>query len=109
MNAKSTTLVPVKIENMSNFDWGSNVNLSYHWYDAGGNLVSWDGLRTPLAGTARTQIAAGDAQIAVAAAPRTFKLRYDIVQEGRAWVSDQGLQTPVKQANVLQPPLLANC
>jgi hypothetical protein len=107
MNAKSTTLVPVKIENMSNFDWGSNVNLSYHWYDAAGTLVSWDGLRTPLAGTAKTHIAAVNAQILVPATPGTYKLRYDIVQEGVAWFSSQGMQTPVKTISVIVPPLSA--
>ena len=108
MNAKTTASVPVKIENMSNFDWGSNVNLSYHWYDAAGNLVSWDGLRTSLAGTARTQIAAINAQIAVPATPGTYKLRYDIVQEGVAWFSSQGMQTPVKTVTVVVPPLSAS-
>ena len=107
MNAASTTLVPVRIENMSNFDWGSNVNLSYHWYDAAGNAVQWDGLRTSLAGTARTQIAAVNAQIAVPATPGTYKLRYDIVQEGVAWFSGQGMQTPVKQVSVIVPALSA--
>jgi len=107
MGAKLTVSVPVKIENMSNFDWGSDVNLSYHWYDAAGNLVSWDGLRTPLAGTARTQIAAINAQIAVPATPGIYKLRYDIVQEGVAWFSSQGMQTPVKQVSVIVPPLSA--
>ncbi|MDQ2969356.1 MAG: hypothetical protein M3R37_13715, partial [Actinomycetota bacterium] len=107
MFAKTIASVPVKIENMSNFDWGSNVNLSYHWYDAAGNLVDWDGLRTPLAGTARTQIAALNAQIAVPATPGTYKLRYDIVQEGVAWFSGQGMQTPVKQVTVTAPALNA--
>jgi len=107
MGAKLTLSVPVKIENMSNFDWGSNVNLSYHWYDAAGSLVSWDGLRTSLAGTARTHIAAVNAQITVPATPGTYKLRYDIVQEGVAWFSSQGMQTPIKQVTVVIPPLSA--
>jgi hypothetical protein len=107
MNAKSTTLVPVRIENMSNFDWGASVNLSYHWYDAAGNLLEWNGLRTSLAGTARTQIAAINAQIAVPATPGTYKLRYDIVQEGVAWFSGQGMQTPVKTIAVVVPALSA--
>ncbi|MDQ2915084.1 MAG: N-acetylmuramoyl-L-alanine amidase, partial [Chloroflexota bacterium] len=107
MGVKTTVSVPVKIENMSNFDWGSNVNLSYHWYDAGGNLLAWDGLRTSLAGTARTQIAAINAQIAVPTTPGTYKLRFDIVQEGVAWFSSQGMQTPVKQVSVILPALSA--
>ena len=107
MNASSTTLVPVRIENMSNFDWGANVNLSYHWYDAAGNLLEWNGLRTPLAGTARTQIAAINAQILVPSTPGTYSLRYDIVQEGVTWFSGQGMQTPVKQISVIVPALSA--
>jgi hypothetical protein len=107
MNASTTTLVPVRIENMSNFDWGGNVNLSYHWYDAAGNVVQWDGVRTSLAGTARTQIAAINAQIAVPSTPGVYKLRYDIVQEGVAWFSGQGMQTPVKQVTVIIPALSA--
>jgi hypothetical protein len=107
MNASSTALVPVRIENMSNFDWGGNVNLSYHWYDAAGNVVQWDGLRTSLAGTARTQIAAVNAQIAVPSTPGMYKLRYDIVQEGVTWFSGQGMQTPVKQVSVIVPALSA--
>src|SRR5207248_9403316 len=109
MNAKSTTLVPVRIENMSNFDWGANVNLSYHWYDAAGNVLEWNGMRTPLAGTARTQIAAVNAQIAVPATPGTYKLRYDIVQEGVAWFSGQGMQTPVEAVSVVVAPPTHTC
>src|SRR5256886_284625 len=91
MGTKLVVSVPVKIENMSNFDWGANVNLSYHWYDAAGNVVAWDGLRTSLAGTPKKVIAAVDAQIAVPSTPGTYKLRYDIVQEGVAWFSGQGM------------------
>src|SRR2546428_6645236 len=107
MGAKLTVAIPVKIENMSNFDWGSNVNLTYHWYDAAGNVVVWDGLRTSLAGTAKTVIAAVNAQVAVPATPGTYKLRYDIVQEGVTWFSGQGMQTPVKMVTVIVPALSA--
>src|SRR5712691_10500706 len=100
MGTKLVVSVPVKIENMSNFDWGANVNLSYHWYDAADNVVAWDGLRTSLAGTPKTVIAAVNAQIAVPSTPGTYKLRYDIVQEGVTWFSGQGMQTPVKQVTV---------
>src|SRR2546428_21611 len=91
MGAKLTVAIPVKIENMSNFDWGSNVNLTYHWYDAAGNVVVWDGLRTSLAGTAKTAIAAVNAQVALPATPGTYKLRYEVVQEGVAWFSGKGV------------------
>jgi hypothetical protein len=90
---------------MSNFDWGSNINLSYHWYDSAGKVVEWNGARTSLAGTARTKIASVNAQIVVPSTPGTYRLRYDIVQEGVTWFSDKGMQTPVKQVTVVVPPL----
>src|SRR5205807_3878989 len=96
---------PGRIENMSNFDWGANENLSYHWYDAAGNVLEGNGLRTSLSGTARTQIAAVNAQIAVPASPGTYKLRDDIVQEGVTWFSGQGMQTPVTAVAVIVPAL----
>jgi hypothetical protein len=69
--------------------------------------VAWDGLRTSLAGTARTQIAAINAQIAVPDQAGTYKLRYDIVQEGVTWFSGQGMQMPVVDVAVVVPPLSA--
>src|SRR5438093_6832346 len=107
MGARLTMSVPVRIENMSNFDWGTNINLSYHWYDAAGNVVVWDGMRTSLAGTARTRISAINAQIVVPDKAGTYKLRYDIVQEGVTWFSGQGMQTPVKDVTVVVSPLSA--
>src|SRR5207302_1567446 len=47
------------------------------------------------------------AQILVPATPGTYKLRYDIVQEGVTWFSGQGMQTPVKTVTVIVPALSA--
>jgi len=43
----------------------------------------------------------------VPATPGTYKLRYDIVQEGVTWFSGQGMQTPVKTITVVVPALSA--
>src|SRR5437879_11947727 len=84
MGTKVIVSVPVKIENMSNFDWGANVNLSYHWYEAADNVVAWDGLRTSLAGNPQTVIAACNAQMAVRVSAGVFTRSYDIMTEGCA-------------------------
>ena len=105
MNKGTTILVPVRIQNLSNFDWGTNVNLSYHWYDASGSVAVWDGLRTSLANIPRNTVGVLSAQVAAPAAPGTYTLRWDIVQEGVAWFSGAGMQTPTMQISVVTPPL----
>ena len=103
LGARLVANVPLRVQNLSNFDWGSNVNLSYHWLDASGRVVAWDGLRTPLAGITRNQVQSISAQVAVPAQPGTYLLRYDIVQEGVTWFSDAGMQTPQLQVAVVVP------
>ena len=107
MNKGLTILIPVRVQNLSNFDWGGNVNLSYHWYDASGSVVVWDGLRTSLADIPRNAVGVLSAQVAAPATPGTYTLRYDIVQEGVAWFSGAGMQTPTVQVSVITPALAA--
>ncbi|MGH2378988.1 MAG: N-acetylmuramoyl-L-alanine amidase, partial [Candidatus Limnocylindria bacterium] len=38
---------PLRLQNLSDFVWDPLVNLSYHWYDADGRNVVWEGMRTP--------------------------------------------------------------
>src|SRR5207248_4370370 len=80
--------------NLSNFPWGANVNLSYHWYDGAGKVLSWDGLRTSLAGMRPNDLRTVNVRVAVPTTAGTYTLRYDIVQEGVTWFSDAGMQTP---------------
>jgi len=105
MGARLAPTVPLRVQNLSNFDWGANVNLSYHWYDASGKVVAWDGLRTSLSGIAVNQVASVQAQVAAPAQPGTYTLRYDIVQEGVAWFSGQGMQMPSVAITVAVPQL----
>ena len=50
--AGTTLQLPVTVMNTGTDTWttsGANpVNLSYHWLDASGKAVVWDGARTPL-------------------------------------------------------------
>jgi hypothetical protein len=86
----------VKVQNLSNFDWGPGINLSYHLTDAAGNTVVWDGVRTSLAGMKVNELRTVAVKVAAPAAAGTYLVRYDIVQEGVAWFSGQGMQTPAR-------------
>ncbi len=93
----------VKVQNLSNWDWGLGINLSYHLYDASGNTVVWDGLRTSLAGMKMNELRTIAVKVGVPAAAGTYTIRYDIVQEGVAWFSGNGMQTPTKTFAAVTP------
>jgi hypothetical protein len=93
----------VRVQNLSNFTWGGNINLSYHWYDAAGRVVTWDGLRTPLSGIAVNEVRTVSVTVAAPAANGTYTLRYDIAHEGVTWFSGQGMQTPTRAVSVGVP------
>lgn len=85
------TTVPLRIQNLSNFDWDPLVNLSYHWYDQADKVVQWDGLRTKLAGIKVGEVRSIEANVLAPLDPGTYVLRFDIVHEGVAWFSGRGM------------------
>jgi len=95
-------LVLVSLTNTSSFNWGAGVNLAYHWYDAAGNTVIWDGVRTPLS-LAPGASGTVKATVVGPAAPGTYTLRFDVVREGIAWFSGQGVATLPKAISVTVP------
>jgi len=100
-----TSTFDIKVQNLSNFDWGPGINLSYHLYDGAGKTLVWDGLRTSLAGTARQQVRTIPMQVAMPAAAGGYLLKFDIVQEGVTWFSGQGMQIPQKVITAITPQL----
>jgi len=100
---KITTTVPIKVFNLSNFDWGSDVNLSYHWYDASGKSVVWDGMRTSLAGMKKGEVRIVQMQITTPSANGTYVMKPDIVREGVTWFSDRGMMLPSRSIVVDVP------
>jgi hypothetical protein len=87
---------PVTVTNTGTVTWPAAgptpVHLSYHWLDATGRLVMWDGNRAALS----SDIAPGQSAvvaITVASPPSVgpYRLRLDLVQEGVAWFSAQGV------------------
>ncbi len=98
-----TTSVPLRIQNISASDWDATVNLSYHWIDSSGTAVVWDGLRTPLAGIRAGQLIDLTAKVTGPASPGTYTLKWDVVKEGIAWFSGQGVQMPFTPVIVSVP------
>jgi hypothetical protein len=105
---KVVTSVPLAIQNLSNFDWGADVNASYHWSDAAGNQILWDGLRTSLAGMKVNEVRTVNVQVLAPTTPATYILRIDVVREGVTWFSGRGMMLPNKTVNVIVPPLGAS-
>ena len=87
----------VTVRNVGGSSWpstGANaVHLSYHWRDAQGALVVWDGMRTSLGG----DVAPGTSRT-IALAVQTpnragaYTLAVDLVQEGVTWFSQAGAE-----------------
>ena len=92
--------VQIRLRNEGFATWRSGgehpVRLSYHWIDAGGTPVVWDGPRNALP----FDVPPG-AEVIVAAAVRApqsegaYILAWDLVEEGIGWFSDHAV--PVKQ------------
>src|SRR5439155_261936 len=119
--AASAFVLPVTLGNVGPDLWPTSgpqpVNLSYHWIDAGGSTVVWDGVRTPLgapdvAPGAQRQVQAtvqappnpGAYFLLVAAPPAACDciLSFDLVREGVAWFQFLG-STPLRLPSFVAP------
>jgi subtilisin family serine protease len=87
--------MPITITNTGTATWtaggSSPVRVAYHLTDAQGNVVLWDGTRTPLAADVAPG-AKADLAMTVDAPPAggAYRLRVDAVREGIAWFSGAG-------------------
>ena len=89
---------PVRLVNTSSFTWSAAgltpVHLGYHWIDASGAVVVWDGARSALPADVpvggQTTV---NATIATPTQPGTYVLQLDLVQEGVSWFSAKGQPT----------------
>ncbi len=89
--------LPANVANWGRNAWSqSNTRLSYHIYDSAGNCVNYEGLRTSLprdVGGGGDQVSLGNVQLKVPSTPGDYLIKWDIVQEGITWLSQQGLAT----------------
>jgi hypothetical protein len=86
--------VAVTLTNAGSITWdpAQKFDLAYHLFDVSGNVVVWDGARTPLPGP----VAPGgsvtvNATVTTPAAAGSLALKFDLVQEGVSWFSGQGV------------------
>jgi SAM-dependent methyltransferase len=91
----------VELENTGWLPWDSRgdkpVLLSYHWLDAGGRSVVRDGRRTPLARVVNLgETVEAVLRVQAPGTPGRFTLAIDLVHEGAAWFSDEGV-VPMRQ------------
>ncbi len=104
MTTALTWTVGVYVTNTSSFAFSpwSNVFLSYHWYDANGDAVVWDGKRST-ANIPAGQTSLVYAEVAGPPSPGSYRLAFDLVQEGVAWFSDRGIAPSVRAVDVVVP------
>jgi hypothetical protein len=79
----------VELENAGSAPW-HDVRVSYHWLDDLDNPIHWDGLRTPLPPVAPGGQAAVDLDVLGLIPPGRYRLAFDLVLEGRYWLSEIG-------------------
>jgi hypothetical protein len=91
----------VEVENVGTAAWREDVSCSYHWLDALGNPIVWDGIRTPLP----RQVAPEERvtmRVAVRAPipPARYRFALDLVAEHRAWFGELGHRGPEEELEV---------
>ncbi len=87
----SRTTATVKIVNSGVDPWDPSLGykLSYHWFDADGDVLVWDGVRTELSRVVGVGEAVElEAVIEVPGREGRLQLQWDVVQEGRRWMSE---------------------
>jgi phosphoglycerol transferase MdoB-like AlkP superfamily enzyme len=106
LEAAESIRISLEVRNRGSSAWSGDRGfaLAYHWFDENGEVVEWEGVRTPLA----EPVPAGGSRVveATLVAPRrsgTYRLQWDVVQEGKLWISDVD-PTPVEQWSVTVDP-----
>ena len=88
--------VEVRITNTGLRPWSAGgeqpVRLGYHWFDANGNTVLWDGARAALSSDVPSgESATVNVRVRAPSANGTYTLAWDLVQDGTSWFSDRGV------------------
>jgi hypothetical protein len=79
----------IQLENAGAAPW-HDLFVSYHWLDDLDNPIDWDGLRTALPSIAPGSRAAVDLSVIGLIPPGRYRLAFDLVLEGRYWLSEIG-------------------
>ena len=110
LNAMTYSMI-VPVTNKGTAPWSATgpnlVDVSYHWTDVAGNVVVWDGARSPLpSDVAAGQTASVVAKVTTPAAPGAYSLTFDLVREGVAWFGSLG-GSPLQVSALVSPATYA--
>jgi hypothetical protein len=105
--AGGTYDVPLVLKNSGAAAWNAaapnNINVSYHWSDAAGRTVIWDGTRTPLTANVEPGASASvTLKLGTPSTPGTYTLTIDLVREGIGWFATFGA-TPYRTTATVVP------
>ncbi|MBN1474639.1 MAG: glycosyltransferase family 2 protein [Syntrophaceae bacterium] len=106
---KERVFAAVMITNTGEQTWEHKISLSYHLYKTNGELLEWDGLRTPV----ETPISPGAtknivAQVEAPEQPGEYLLEWDLVFEEIWWLSDIGKTPIISHIEVVETPIIEN-
>src|SRR6266542_2499357 len=79
----------VELENAGAAEW-RDILAAYHWLDDLGNAIALDGLRTPVPPLAPRGRAEVGLAVRSVMPPGRYRLAFDLVVEGRYWLSEIG-------------------
>jgi hypothetical protein len=99
VQAGALARIEVELENAGLAGWRDGVNLAYHWLDARGNAIVWDGIRTPVELAPGERVAL-DAPLRGPIPPGRYRLALDLVSEGRFWFAELGNFAPTADVEV---------
>lgn len=88
--AGAVSLARVTLENTGTVAWRAGIFVGYHWLDARGNPIVWDGERTPLPVVAPGEAIEVEARVRAPIPPGRYRFALDLVAEHRAWFSELG-------------------
>ena len=97
LETRSNTLVEIELNNLGSMAWDSTkrVFVSYHWLQATGATVTFDGLRTAFAQTVEPGETVRIAlRVDAPIEPGSYLLQPDIVEEGVGWFSQRSSAEP---------------
>jgi hypothetical protein len=89
LQAGAESKARVELENAGAAPW-HDLLVAYHWLDDLDNPIDWDGLRTPLAPLRPGERVAAELPVVGLIPPGRYRLAFDLVLEGRYWLSEIG-------------------
>jgi len=89
----------VELENAGSAPW-HDIFVSYHWLDDLDNPIHWDGLRSPLPQLRPGERANAEVAVLGPIPPGRYRLAFDLVLEGRYWLSEIGNEQLGVEADV---------